>query len=294
MKFLPSKTPACLINILAGVGLALSAIGAAHAADDNMLRVTAIPDESPTELQRKFEPLGDYLAEKTGKEISFVPVTDYSAAVEALVNDKVDMAWFGGFTFVQANLRSGGEVEPIIQRAEDEVFTSVFITSAGSNIESFADLKDKTFSFGSPSSTSGHLMPRSFLLKDGIDPDKDMRVSFSGAHDATAFAVAGGKVDAGALNASVWKKLVDTNKIDPDKVNVFYTTPPYYDYNWTVRSDMNADLKSTISDAFVSLSADDEQGKTILDLQRASAFIPTSAENYNDIETAAKSAGLIK
>ena len=137
-------------------------------------------------------------------------------------------------------------------------------------------------------------MPRSFLLKDGIDPDKDMRVSFSGAHDATAFAVAGGKVDAGALNASVWKKLVDSDKVDTSKVNVFYTTPTYFDYNWTVRKDMDPTLKTSITDAFLSLKPEDDTGKEILDLQRASGFIPTSAENYTDIETAAKSAGLIK
>ena len=289
MKFLSTKLSALLLLVLSTL-----VFNTALAGDEKTLRVTAIPDESPTELQRKFEPLGDYLAKATGKDISFVPVTDYSAAVEALVNDKVDLAWFGGFTFVQAKLRSGDAVEPIIQRTEDEVFTSVFITSADSDIKSLSDLKGKTFSFGSPSSTSGHLMPRSFLLKDGIDPDEDMRVSFSGAHDATAFAVAGGKVDAGALNASVWKKLVDSNKIDTSKVNVFYTTPSYFDYNWTVRKDMDSTLKSSITDAFLSLSPEDETGKEILDLQRATGFIPTSSENYADIETAAKSAGLIK
>jgi phosphonate transport system substrate-binding protein len=258
------------------------------------LRVTAIPDESPTELQRKFKPLGDYLADKTGMEVSFVPVTDYAAAVEALVNGKVDLAWFGGFTFVQANDRSKGQVEPLVQRAEDETFKSVFITTADSGVKSLGDLKGKTFAFGSPSSTSGHLMPRSFLLKNGIKPDDDMRVSFSGAHDATAFAVAGGKVAAGALNISVWNKLVDGKKIDTSKVNVFYTTPPYYDYNWSVRSDMKPETKKAIVDAFTSLTADAEPGKSILALQRATKFVPTKASNYADIEAAAVSAGLLK
>ena len=246
-------------------------IGSANAADT--FTVTAIPDEAPTELQRKFKPLGDYLGEKTGKTVKFVPVTDYAAAVEALVN---------------------GKVEPIIQRVEDEAFKSVFITTADSGIKSLADLKGKTFAFGSPSSTSGHLMPRSFLLKDGINPDADMRVSFSGAHDATAFSVAGGKVAAGALNITVWEKLVESNKIDTDKVKVFYTTPPYYDYNWTVRKDMDPATRQALVDAFTALKPDDATGKQILDLQRASAFVPTKAENYADIEKAAISAGLIK
>lgn len=270
----------------------IGSTGAASAADT--LRVTAIPDEAPTELQRKFKPLGDYLASKTGMKVSFVPVTDYAAAVEALVNDKVDLAWFGGFTFVQASNRSKGGVEPIIQRAEDETFKSVFITTADSGVKTLADLKGKTFAFGSPSSTSGHLMPRSFLLKDGVNPDDDMRVSFSGAHDATAFAVAGGKVAAGALNIKVWEKLVASKKVDTSKVNVFYTTPPYFDYNWTVRKDMDPATKKAITDAFLALKPGDAIGAQILKLQRATAFVPTNAANYADIEKAAISAGLIK
>ncbi len=157
-------------------------------------RVTAIPDESPTELARKAGPLMRYLEQRLGTKVEFTPVTDYAAAVEALVNQQVDMAWFGGFTFVQAQQRSGGKVIPLVQREEDEKFRSVFIT-AEADIRGLADLKGKTLSFGSQSSTSGHLMPRSFLLAAGVDPDKDLRrVAYSGAHDATAAAVAAGKV----------------------------------------------------------------------------------------------------
>ena len=85
-----------------------------------VLRVTAIPDESPTELARKAAPLVKYLESRLGVKVEFTPVTDYAAAVETLVNRKVDLAWFGGFTFVQASARSGGKVIPLVQREEDE------------------------------------------------------------------------------------------------------------------------------------------------------------------------------
>ncbi len=279
---------------LAAWGLAFSAVAvAAHA--QSTLRVTAIPDESPTELARKFEPLGKYLEEKTGMKVEWTPVTDYAAAVEALVNKKVDLAWFGGFTFVQANVRSGGKVVPLVQRAEDEKFRSVFIADAKSGINGLADLKGKTLSFGSQSSTSGHLMPRSFLLAAKINPDTDLkRVSFSGAHDATIAAVASGKVDAGALNISVWEKFVADKKVDPALVKVIYTTPPYFDYNWTVHADMPADLRNKLQQAFVSLDPGTAKGKDILGLQRASKFVPTKAENYDGIRAAAENAGLLK
>jgi phosphonate transport system substrate-binding protein len=286
---LPSLTSFMRLTIAA---TALIFAGASYA--QQVLRVSAIPDEAPTELQRKFKPLGSYLEQKTGMKVEFIPVTDYAASVEGLINNKLDMVWFGGFTFVQAKVRSNDKVIPIVQREEDERFKSVFITT-NKSINKLEDLKGKTFSFGSESSTSGHLMPRYYLLGAKINPDTDMkRIAFSGAHDATVAAVAGGKVDAGVVNISVWEKLVAQGKVNPNNVRVFYTTPGYYDYNWTVRSDMNPALRQKLTDAFVALNPNDPQGKEILELQRATRFIPSKAENYVAIEKAAQNAGLLK
>jgi len=260
-----------------------------------VLRVTAIPDESPTELARKFEPLGKYLEAKLGMKVEWTPVTDYAAAVETLVNRKIDLAWFGGFTFVQANVRSNGKMIPLAQREEDERFKSVFITDAKSGINTLEDLKGKTLSFGSASSTSGHLMPRSFLLAAKINPDTDLkRINFSGAHDATIAAVASGKVDAGALNISVWEKFVANRRVDTEQVKVFYTTPPYYDYNWTVHAAMPAELRNKLQQAFLALDPNTPQGKEILALQGATRFVPSQPDNYNGIRAAAENAGLLK
>lgn len=258
-----------------------------------VFRVTAIPDESPTELSRKAAPLMKYLEAKLGMKVEFTPVNDYAASVEALINKKVDLAWFGGFTFVQANARSGGKVLPLVQREEDEHFKSVFIT-ADPAIKTLADLKGKDVSFGSQSSTSGHLMPRSYLLAAGVDPDKDFRrVAFSGAHDATIAAVASGKVQAGALNISVWDKFVAEKKVDTTKVRAFYTTPEYFDYNWTIHADMPAALREKLKAALLDLNRNTPEGKEILELQRATRFVPTKPENYKGIETAARNAGLL-
>ena len=258
-----------------------------------VFRVTAIPDESPTELSRKAAPLMKYLEAKLGVKVEFTPVNDYAASVEALINKKVDLAWFGGFTFVQANARSGGKVIPLVQREEDEHFKSVFIT-ADPAIKTLADLKGKDVSFGSQSSTSGHLMPRSYLLAAGVDPDKDFRrVAFSGAHDATIAAVASGKVQAGALNISVWDKFVAEKKVDTTKVRAFYTTPEYFDYNWTIHADMPAALREKLKAALLDLNRNTPEGKEILELQRATRFVPTKPENYKGIETAARNANLL-
>ncbi|MCL7462132.1 putative selenate ABC transporter substrate-binding protein [Pseudomonas sp. NW5] len=278
------------LAVAAGVALSLSAL-MAQAAD--VLRVSAIPDEAPTELLRKFKPLGAYLEQQLGMEVKFVPVSDYAAVVESMASDRIDLAWLGGFTFVQLHLKDA-EARPLVQREQDEVFTSKFI-SADPAVKSLADLKGKTFAFGSVSSTSGSLMPRFFMLKDGIKPEEFFsRVAYSGAHDATAAWVQAGKADAGVLNASVWDKLVAAGKVDTDKVKVFATTPTYYDYNWTVRGGLDAGLSAKIQAAFLALDPANPEHKAILDLQAASRFIETRAENYASIEEAARSAGLLK
>jgi phosphonate transport system substrate-binding protein len=244
---------------------------------------------------RKFGPLTKYLERTVGMKVSFVPVNDYPAAVEALVNKQVDLVWFGGFTYVQAQIRSGGKIVPIAQREEDTKFRSVFITQKNSGITKLADLKGKQVSFGSQSSTSGHLMPRSFLLDAGINPDRDFkRVAYSGAHDATIASVVSGRVDAAALDITVWNKFVNEKKVDTNKVDVFFTTPPYFNYNWSVNADMPIALREKITKALLALDMNTPEGKEILTLNRASKYIPTTPDNYKGLESAGKSAGLIK
>ena len=260
-----------------------------------VLRVTTIPEEAATEQIRKFGPLTKYLERTVGMKVDFVPVNDYPAAVEALVNKQVELVWFGGFTYVQAQIRSGVKIIPIAQREEDTSFRSVFITQTNSGIKRLTDLKGKQVSFGSQSSTSGHLMPRSFLLEAGIDPDKDFkRVAYSGAHDATIAAVVNGRVDAAALDITVWRKFVSENKVDTTKVDVFYTTPPYFNYNWSVHADMPAPLREKITAALLNLNMNNPEGKEILTLNRATKYIPTKPENYKGLENAGRSAGLIR
>ena len=281
-------------SLCVSLSLLLAAF-AATAGEQGVFRVTTIPEEAASEQIRKFAPLVKYLEKRLGQKVEFIPVSDYPAAVEALVNKQVDMVWFGGFTHVQAQIRSGGKVVPIAQREEDTQFRSVFITQTGSGIKSLADLKGKNVSFGSQSSTSGHLMPRNFLLQDKIDPDRDFkRVAYSGAHDATIASVVSGRVDAAALDITVWRKFVEEKKVDTSKVDVFYTTPPFFNYNWSVHADMPGAQRERVTKALLDLSMSDPEGKEILSLARATKFIPTRAENYKGLETAGRSAGLIK
>jgi phosphonate transport system substrate-binding protein len=285
------RKPALILAVV--LTLALPALVPAYVPD--VLKVSAIPDENPNELLRIYAPFAEYLGKELGMKVQFTPVVDYAATVEGLAARKLDLVWYGGFTSVQAVRRTNGNATRLALREEDAQFKSVFISKPGGPIKSLEDLKGKTFAFGSVSSTSGHLMPRSFLLKAGINPDKDMKqVAFSGAHDATVLWVESGRVEAGALNFLTWEKLLQTKKFDPAKVHVFWTTPPYVDYCWTARSDLDAGLREKITTAFTKLNYDNPEHRKLLDLHRTKKYLKATDGDWKPIEEAATAAGLLK
>ena len=264
-----------------------AAVGPARGDTPEILRVSAIPDESPSELLRIYAPFAEYLSRELRMKVQFTPVVDYAATVEGLAAKKLDMVWYGGFTSVQAVRRTNGTARRLVLRQEDAEFKSVFVARPGSGIKGLEDLRGKTFAFGSVSSTSGHLMPRYFLLQARITPEKDLKqVAFSGAHDATALWVESGKVDAGALNFLVWDKLVQQQKVDLSKVAVFYTTPPYVDYVWTARGELDQGLLDRITAAFLKLDYRNPEHKKLLDLHRTKKYIKAKDTDWKDTEEA--------
>ncbi|OGL58654.1 MAG: putative selenate ABC transporter substrate-binding protein [Candidatus Tectomicrobia bacterium RIFCSPLOWO2_02_FULL_70_19] len=286
--------PRKIFAFLAAPVLALSVSATAPGWGAETFRISAIPDEAPTKLIRIFEPLAAYLSKELGVPVKFTPLVDYAATVEALAAKKVDMVWYGGFTHVQARIRTKGEAVPLVMRDRDAVFKSHFIARVGSGIKSLKDLKGKTVAFGSVSSTSGHLMPRFFLLQAGVNPERDFaKFSFTGAHDATVKWVEEGKVDAGALNEQVWEKMVAGKLVDTKKVAIFYTTPPYYDYNWTVRGGLSPEFREKIKRAFLKLDYSKPEDRKILGLQGGKKYIPAKPGDYDSIERAAKNAKLL-
>lgn len=259
------------------------------------IRVTGIPDENPTELQRKFEPMVNFLSAKLDAKVEYIPLVDYGAAVQALAANKVDFAWLGGFTFVQARVMAGAV--PLVMRDIDREFKSVFIANAASKVEKMEDIKGKKLAFGSKSSTSGHLMPRHFMISEfKLDPDKDLAGApvHTDAHDATAKMVQSGKVDVGALNVEVWERLVRERKVNTDKVKVIWTTPPYVDYVWAASKNVPEDVRKKFSDAFLALTPDRSEDKVVLALQNATKFVPASNEDFDAVEQIGRSTGLIK
>jgi phosphonate transport system substrate-binding protein len=193
----------------------------------------------------------------------------------------------------------------VIQRDIDAQFTSVFIANTASAIQPFqsasglAALKGRSFTFGSDASTSGRLMPQFFMSKAGIKlSDLKGEAGFSGSHDKTIKLVEAGTYEVGALNSQVWEARVKAREVDTSRVNVIWTTPPYFDYHWIVRPDADqrfgTGFTSKFKQALLALDDKNASHKEILDLFGARKFVETRNENYADIEAIAREIGKIK
>ncbi len=256
------------------------------------LRLGMIPTTDPGKMIREGEPLIAYLQKETGAKVEMTVPTNYAAVVEAIANDQVDIAYFGGFTYVQASKRSG--VIPLVQRDQDQNFHSLFITQPDSGINSLQDLKGHTFAFGDVNSTSGHLMPEYFMREANVEREVIAKAIYTGGHDATALAVANKKVDAGALDETVYQKMVADGKLDAAKAKVFYTTPPFFDYVWAARKGLDPKLVEAFASAFLKLDENSPEHKAILEFLRGKKYVRANNSDYDKLRQAANAAGLLK
>jgi len=241
---------------------------------------------------RESQPLVSYLERETGSRVELVVPTNYAAVVEAIANDRVDIAYLGGFTFVQASQRAG--VQPLVQRERDQNFHSVFITQFGSGINTLADLKGHSFAFGDVNSTSGHLMPAYYMRAAGIDPGALSKTLYTGGHDATALAVANKKVDVGAMDELVLDSMLKSGKVASSQVKVFYTTPAFFDYVWAARKGLDQKLNKSFAVAFLKLDASNAENKVLLDLLNATKYVRAQDASYDKLRQAAHAEGLLQ
>jgi phosphonate transport system substrate-binding protein len=256
------------------------------------LRLSMIPTTDPGKMIREDQQFISYLEKETGAKVEMTIPTNYAAVVEAVINDKVDIAHFGGFTYVQASARAG--VKPLVQRDHDQKFHSLFITQPESPIKSLADLKGHSFAFGDINSTSGHLMPEYFMRDAKVDPQVIAKAVYTGGHDGTALAVANKKVDAGAMDELVFLRMMREGKISDAQVRVFYVTPPFMDYLWAARKDLDPKLADAFANAFLKLDAGNPEHKAILDFLGASRYVRAEDASYDRLRQAARDAGLMK
>ncbi|APE30171.1 putative selenate ABC transporter substrate-binding protein [Halomonas aestuarii] len=276
------------------VALCLFAQGAAA----DTFRFTAIPDENQSRLVERFSKVADYLEGRLGVEVEYVPVKSYGASVTAFRNDQVQLAWFGGLSGVQARRLVPGS-EALAQGSEDAAFKSYFIAHRSTGLER-ADalpdaIEDMSLTFGSRTSTSGRLMPEHFLRKRFEEAPDELfsRIGFSGDHSRTIALVEAGTWDLGAVNFSVWEAAVADGRVDTDKVDVIWATPPYPDYNWTVRGDVDERFGEGFTERLRAALLEMDDPDLLASFPRE-GFIPADNALYTPIENVAEALGLLR
>lgn len=280
-----------LFVVLLVSALATVMAGCGGADSQEILRVGLIPNQNPEEVEAQYQPLEDYLAEKIGREVEVSVPATYNAVVEALVSGELDMAYFGGLTYVQARQRA--DVTPLVTEVNPYTGTtkyhSLIITPTDSDITEVEDIEGRDFAFGSVSSTSGSLYPSIMLNKAGIDYRTDLgEFTYTGGHDTTAQAVANGRVDAGGLEDRIFYDLRDEGVIDENAVRIVAESEPIEGYPWVVRDDLSEEDKEALTNAYL-----DMEDPELLDLMRAEGYERVTADDYDYTEKQARALDLI-
>ncbi|TXM68260.1 putative selenate ABC transporter substrate-binding protein [Methylobacterium sp. WL120] len=286
-------------TLILAVLAALPAAGTASAqAAKPAFVFTGIPDQDESRLVERFGKVARYLEAKLGVPVTYIPVKNYPAAVTAFTNGQVQLAWFGGFTGVQARKAVPGS-QAIAQGAEDAAFKTYLIANVKTGLQPSKDFpKDiagKSFTFGSRASTSGRLMPEYFIRQafPGKTPEQVFpTVGFSGDHSRTIQLVQSGAFAVGAVDYSVWDLDAKAGKVDPKAVTVIWESPTFPDYQWTVRGDVDAiygdGFTAKLKAALVGIA-----DPAILEPFGRSKFIPVDNAAYAPLIAVGQSTGLL-
>jgi phosphonate transport system substrate-binding protein len=263
------------------------------------LRVGVVPNVSPDKQRAQYEPFRRYLSKRLGAKVELFVATDYAGVVTALVSKKVDIAYLGGLTYVQAAQQA--PVTPLVTEVDRETGTPKYLSAiVVKSTSSFSSLKDVvaahgSFAFGDPSSTSGSLYPRVMLVQAGARcSTRDIsqcpplkKATFTGGHDATAQAVYKGSVDAGGIELRILHRLESQGTVPKGALRVIENRQ-VMGYPWVARDGLGQAARDTIVRAFTSMTE-----PSLLDLMRAQRYVRVSAADYAEVHVYASKLGLL-
>ncbi|MGD1716928.1 phosphate/phosphite/phosphonate ABC transporter substrate-binding protein [Dapis sp. BLCC M172] len=252
-------------------------------ANPEKLVVALLPDESAATVIQNNKGLETYLEDKLNKDIELFVTTDYSSMIEAASKGRLDLAYFGPLSYVLAKTKSNIEPFAAIEKNGETTYQAVVIGNAESGIDSYEKIEGKIMAYGDQASTSSHLIPKSMLTEKGLKAGENYEEVFAGAHDAVAVAVANGNAQAGGLSKPIFTALIEKGTIDKNKVIVIAESKPFPQYPWTMRSDLEPELKTQIQQAFLQL-----EDEAILKPFKADGFQAITDEDYDVVRELGK------
>jgi phosphonate transport system substrate-binding protein len=221
------------------------------------LNIAFIPAEDAAKTLSDNKEALAYLKQVFGIEVTGAVGTSYSAVIEAMRAKKVDIAFYGPFSYILAVIEAKAEALIQGQTADGMLatYTSLIIAPADSTITKLEDIKGKNFSFVDPASTSGHLVPSYTLLKKAnLKETTDYKPIYAGSHPASYQAVANKKVDAGAIASDTFAKGVKEGSIDEKAVKIVDTSFPIPGSPIAIRGDLPQADKDLLLQAFLAVN----------------------------------------
>lgn len=279
------------------VGLALGLTVAAGAQDTPTLYFSAIPDDDESRLMERFANVAAYLEAELGVPVRYIPVKDYAASVTAFRNDQIQLGWFGGLSGVQARLAVPGS-QALAQGDEDMSFISYFIAHESTSLERSDDFpmeaRGLSFTFGAQTSTSGRLFPEFYIREEtGEAPEAFFsQVGFSGDHGQTLRLVATGAYQVGALNYTVYDTAAAEGAPEVETARVIWQTPPYPDYNWTIRGDADERFGEGFTERVKAALIGMDDPDLLASFPR-NAFVETTNDDYGPILETGRALGIL-
>lgn len=251
------KTWITTLALATGLGLAATA-----GAQTTELGFGIISTESSANLKSTWQPLIDDLQKSTGVKVNAFFAPDYAGIIEGMRFNKVQVAWFGNKSAMEAVDRAGAEVfARMVQPDGGTGYWSLMIVHKDSKLQTLQDvLKDRqqlTLGFGDPNSTSGSLVPGFYAFaQNGVEPMKDFKRTVRANHETNILAVANKQIDV----ATVASDGVERMKIKlPEKhaeIRVVWRSPQIASDPMAWRKDLDAETKKKVKDFFLAYGRD--------------------------------------
>ncbi len=249
------------------------------------LTVGLIPSSDPTAMIERFAPIEAYLERELRRPVDTIVTENYAGLIDRMKSRRVDIGWFGAFSYIAA--QSELELEPmVIQRREESglFYHSVIVTRADSGLTTFEDLADADFAFVDRGSTSGFVIPYALFKSRGIEYEGHFRsVTFSGTHDDVLEDVMEGDVDAGVLEDLTLQKWIASEKVQPSEVRVLWRSERLPGSPFAARKDLDDDLKSAFRQAMTAVHEKDPDAMKSFD-DRIEQFVTFEDSLYTHIQ----------
>lgn len=305
----PGAVPALLallgLLLLTACGGASEVSPTADGGPPSPLRVGVVPNQAPERQQARFAPLAEALGDALGVQVELFVATNYAGVVTALAADRLDVAYLGGLTYVQAERQV--PLTPLVTDVDAETGTSRYLSAlvvpADSPARSAGDLvrSGARVALGDPSSTSGSLYPRVMLSAAGAQcSTTDLtacpplaELQLTGGHDAAALAAAGGRADGAGLELRLLHRFEREGRVPPGALRVV-ETHEVQGYPWVARTALGEPTLARLQAFFTDLDPDDPGDAALLDLLAARSYVPVDADDYDEVRAEARRTGLLR